>query len=115
MLFLDKILFLQWEHKVELTTPSRVIQRIYEEIQVVYLLDLSYKPVNFAEEVFRIHIVQQIDVKFVLSQKLESHTETSFLNEAYYGFQEENTWLDALEIASWHLQNSLVAISQHNA
>ena len=96
MFLLQQITLLQGEHEVELAASLGVIQRVDEKVHVVDLAYLLDELVDLAQEVFRVDVVEQVDVQLVLSEQSERFAESSFLYHAYGGFEQENARLDSL-------------------
>ena len=66
MTLLNKVFLLLREHKVELSASFLIPQRVHKQVQVVNFVDLLDEPVNLAQEVGRVHIVDQVNIQLML-------------------------------------------------
>ena len=55
------------EHEFELTAPFTILECIDEKVKVVHLFHLLDKLVDLSKEVLRVHIVDEVDIEFMLS------------------------------------------------
>ena len=114
MSLLDEVFLLLREHEVKLTASLLIPQRVHKQVQIVNFVDLLDKSVNLAQEVGRVHIVDQVDIELVLAQQLECFAVAGALDETDGGLEQHDPWLDTFKVASGHLEDCLVTIAYYD-
>ncbi len=63
----DQVFLALGHHELKLLAAALLAEWVYEQVKVVDLGDLFHKFVDMSKELLRIHIVDQVNVNFVLS------------------------------------------------
>jgi hypothetical protein len=113
MLCPNQLLLLLRPHKLQLFASLVLVQRVYEQIQVVHLLHLTYEFAYIGEEFGRVNVINKVNVDLVLAEEAERAPVFFCLNICDQLLKHGDTRVNTLKIAARHLKNCLDTVHCH--